>query len=206
MSEQIENKERGVLVVLSAPSGAGKTTIVDRLLKKHSDWVRSISVTTRKPRDGEVDGKDYFFASEQNFLEMEKNCELLESAKVIDNFYGTPREFVEEQLEEGRCVLLAIDVQGADSVRRILKGKTSYLTIFVLPPSLKVLKERLEGRKTETPEQVERRLEVAKIEIKEAGAYDHTVVNQNIDETVAEIEGFIKKYREQSKLKVKSEK
>lgn len=185
----------GLLVILSAPSGCGKTTILDRLLKRHPDWVRSISVTTRAPREGEKTGEDYFFVSSEGFEDMLGKDEFLEHAKVFDNFYGTPKSFVIEHLKHNRVVILAIDVQGARTVRKIAAGKIPLFSIFVLPPSLKVLRERLEGRKSETPEQIDKRIAVAKEEIKEAGSYDCTVVNQNLDDVLTEIEEKIHQFK-----------
>jgi guanylate kinase len=176
---------------MSAPSGCGKTTIVDRLLGRNTDWVRSVSVTTRKPRFNEKDGEDYFFIAEKAFEDLRAGGGLLESAKVIDHFYGTPKKFVAENVQCGKIVLLQIDVQGARQIRASLDAKIPLLTIFILPPSIKVLRERLEGRKTETPEQIQARIEAAQEEIKEAGCYDKVVVNKNLDETVSEIEDLI---------------
>ena len=166
---------------------------MDRLLKRHADWIRSVSATTREPRAGEKQGVDYFFVSSRAFAEMETNGELLESAKVFDHFYGTPKDFVMEHLRHGKKVLLAIDVQGARKVKKVLDKKISLFTLFILPPSVKILRERLEGRNTESPEEIQRRIEVAQDEIKEAGLYDATVVNQNLDHTILEIEDFIEK-------------
>lgn len=189
----------GLLIIISAPSGCGKTTIVERLLKRHPDWIRSISVTTRALRPGEKKGEDYFFVSSSAFKEMEKKGEFLETATVFDQQYGTPRVFVADNIKEGKCVLLAIDVQGVKKIRKTAFAKEGLLSIFVLPPSVKVLRERLEGRKTESQEQISRRIEVAQEEIKEAGSYDLTVVNQNLDQTIAEMEAFIeKKQKERS--------
>ena len=183
---------KGSLIVISAPSGCGKTTIIERLLKRHPEWVRSISVTTRTPRQGEKDGEDYFFVNTQRFHEMEEKKELLESAKVFDRLYGTPRQFVMKQLEQGRNVLLAIDVQGTRRVKEVLDAG-SLITVFILPPSVKVLRERLEGRNTESPDEIDHRIQVAQDEIKEAGAYDFAVVNQNLEQTIVDIESFIEK-------------
>ena len=185
----------GKLIVISAPSGCGKTTIVERLLKRHPSWVRSVSVTTRPPREGEKQGVDYFFVSSTAFREMQAKGELLESAKVFGQDYGTPKAFVVEYLAKGRDVILAIDVQGARQVQKSLDPKISRVSIFVLPPSVKVLRERLEGRKTDSPEEIERRIEAAQEEIKEAGSYDGTVVNQNLDRSVAEIEEVIENFK-----------
>lgn len=192
-------KSTGVLVVVSAPSGCGKTTIMEKLLKQHPDWVRSVSVTTRAPREGEVKGEDYFFVSPSAFEEMKAKDEFLEHATVFDHSYGTPKSFVLDHYKQDQCVLLTLDIQGAAQVREKLKGEVPYLTIFILPPSLKVLRERLEGRQTDAPEVIEKRIQKAQEEIKAAGDYDHTVVNQNLDETVAEVEVLIENFRNKNK-------
>lgn len=189
----------GLLVILSAPSGCGKTTIVDRLLKRHPDWMRSISMTTRAPRAGEREGVDYFFMTPKAFKAMDRKGGLLESAEVFDQSYGTPKSFVLQALAEDKKVILAIDVQGAKKVKKVLKGKASMLSLFILPPSVKILRERLEGRKTESADQIQRRIEVAQDEIKEAGSYDLTFVNQNLEQTVLEIEESIEKIQKKMK-------
>ena len=183
------------MILLSAPSGCGKTTIVDRLLKRHPDWARSVSVTTRPARVGEKEGRDYFFVSSQALKKMQARGELLESAKVFGQTYGTPREFVTSRLKTGTNVILAIDVQGAEQVSKMGELKGSTLTFFVLPPSVKVLRERLEGRKTESPGEIQRRIEAAQEEIKAARLYDHTIVNQNLGKTISEIEECVKKFQ-----------
>lgn len=185
----------GILIILSAPSGCGKTTIVERLLKRHPDWIRSVSVTTRVPRLGEKKGEDYFFVTPTEFKKMEEAGELLESAKVFDQFYGTPKQFVMEQLKNGKKVLLAIDVQGTEMVKQGIGKECPLVTFFILPPSVKILRERLEGRKTESPEEIQRRIETAQDEIKEAGSYDHAVMNQSLDKTLQQIESAIENFQ-----------
>jgi len=189
--EPAKAETAGAVVMISAPSGCGKTTIVDRLLNRHADWLRSVSVTTRAPRFNEKHGVAYFFVGPGEFEKLKEGAELLEYAKVVDHWYGTPARFVAEKLASGKVVILEIDVQGARKVRAALEASVPRLSIFVLPPSIKVLRERLEGRKTETPAEIQARIEAAQEEIKEAGAYDKAVVNQNLDQTVAEIEGLI---------------
>ena len=188
-------------MILSAPSGCGKTTLADRLLKRHPEWVRSVSVTTRAARIGEKKGEDYFFVSPQAFRQMEAKGELLESANVFGHWYGTPKAFVMNHLGGGKNVLLAIDVQGTKKIKKALGKKVPILTLFVLPPSVKVLRERLEGRKTESPEEIRRRIEIAQDEIKEAGFYDHAVVNQNLEQTVLEIEGIVEKFQKERRAR-----
>ncbi len=180
--------------MISAPSGCGKTSTIDRLLKRHQDWTRSVSVTTRAPRIGEKNGEDYIFVSPKEFKLMEENSELLESAQVFDNFYGTPKNAVMEALKQGKLILLAIDVQGMKKIKKAADKNIPLLTIFVLPPSVKILRERLEGRKTETPAQIDKRIEMAQEEIKEAGHYDTTIMNQNLEQTVFDIETCIEKH------------
>lgn len=183
--------ETGILVILSAPSGCGKTTVVDRLLKRHPDWIRSVSVTTRPPRAGEKAGEDYRFLTPEEFKKMDESGALLESAKVFDQYYGTPKAFVSDALGQGKTVVLAIDVQGMRKIKKGLENKTPLYTIFILPPSIKVLRERLEGRKTDAPEEIERRIAAAQEEIKDAKLYDVTVMNQNLEQTVIDVESFI---------------
>ena len=169
---------------------------MDRLLNRHPDWVRSVSATTRQPRLGEKNGEDYFFVTDAGFRKMEASGELLESARVFDRWYGTPSHFVLEHIQKGRNVLLAIDVQGTKKARKALDGKFRILTIFILPPSIKVLRERLEGRKTESPAEIQKRIEIAQDEVKEAGSYDRTIMNHNLDQTVQEIETVIQEFQD----------
>ncbi len=181
----------GLLVVLSAPSGCGKTSIVERLLKRHPDWVRSISATTRKPRVDEKDAQDYFFYSRPDFERRVTDGKMLEHAAIYGNLYGTPREFVEDQVLCGKTVILTIDVQGTKQIMDSWGKERPLLSIFVLPPSVKVLRERLTGRGTESPDEIEKRIEIAQDEIKAAKLYHHTVINQNLDQAVLEVEGII---------------
>ncbi|MDD5217116.1 MAG: guanylate kinase [Candidatus Omnitrophica bacterium] len=194
MSSKGKQVQKGVLVLFSSPSGGGKTTIVDRLLKRHPDWVRSVSMTTRAARAGEKNGEDYFFVTKPEFEKMKADNGFLEYANVFDCEYGTPRPFVEKQVESGKTVVLAIDVQGMKKIKQAVGGKISLLSIFILPPSLKILRDRLEGRNTDTPEDIERRLDIAQEEIKQANCYDCTVVNQNLEDTVLEIDEIVNKF------------
>jgi len=201
MLNNLNDSTPGFLIVLSAPSGCGKTTIVDRLLKRHSDWVRSVSMTTRAARVGEKQGQDYFFASAVEFEKFKKDGALLESATVFGNQYGTPKRHVMEAIEKGKKVILAIDVQGGESIKKAMPEKDRRVSIFILPPSVKILRERLEGRKTESPEEVDRRIEAAQDEIKAASLYDFAIVNQNLEQTVREIEECVEKFEEQRRNK-----
>ena len=191
MSNKQTGSGQGILVVLSAPSGCGKTSIVERLLKRHQDWVRSISATPRKPRVDEKDAQDYFFYSKQDFEQKAREGKMLEYAVIYGNLYGTPREFVENQVVQGKTVILTIDVQGAGQIMESWGKERPLLSIFILPPSVKVLRERLTGRNTESPEEIEKRIGIAQDEIKAATLYHHTVINQNLDQAVLEIEEII---------------
>ena len=178
-------------MVLSAPSGCGKTSIVERLLKRHPDWVRSISATTRKPRVDEKDAQDYFFYAKQDFEKKVHEEKMLEHAVIYGNLYGTPRKFVEDQVLQGKIVIMTIDVQGTKQIMESWGKERPLLSIFILPPSVKVLRERLTGRNTESPGEIEKRIEIAQNEIKAAKLYDHTVINQNLDQAVLEVEQII---------------
>lgn len=191
MSNKKTAEGEGVLVVLSAPSGCGKTSIVERLLKRHQDWVRSISATTRKPRVDEKEAQDYFFLSRKDFEKKVGEGKMLEHAGIYGNLYGTPREFVEDQVSRGRTVIMTIDVQGTKQIMASWGKERPLLSVFILPPSVKVLRERLTGRNTETPEEIEKRIEIAQDEIKDAKLYHHTVINQNLDQAVLDVEEII---------------
>lgn len=178
----------GKLFVVSGPSGAGKGTICKRVKEDlHMDL--SISMTTREPRPGEVHGKDYFFVSEEEFLRNIEEGNLLEHAQVYDHRYGTPRDAVMKRLDMKHNVLLEIDIQGGLQVKRSMPES---VLIFILPPSLKVLKERLTGRGTDAPDVVEKRLAKALNEIKLIGEYDYYVVNDELDRAVSLTESIIR--------------
>ncbi|MFC4076466.1 guanylate kinase [Salinithrix halophila] len=174
----IDSKGRGLLIVLSGPSGAGKGTVCSALRTHAPELVYSVSATTRKPREGEVDGVNYFFKSKKEFEGMIEEGELLEWAQYVNNYYGTPRRFVEEQLDAGRDVLLEIEVQGAKQVKeRFPEG----IFIFLLPPSLDELASRIRGRGTETEEAVVNRLKAAAKELREVEHYDYAVLNDRVE-------------------------
>ncbi|MDD5746913.1 MAG: guanylate kinase [Candidatus Omnitrophica bacterium] len=168
----------GTLFIVSAPSGAGKTTLCEELIKTLPEVVRSVSMTTRAKRGGEVHGRDYFFVTEKQFRAKIKKNAFLEHAKVFGNYYGTPRLFVERMLRKGRDVVLTIDVQGAMKVRRNFRNKAAF--IFILPPSFSELKNRLLKRSTEDHAQMALRLEIARKELACAQDYDFQVVNDTI--------------------------
>ncbi len=196
MSSKKKTGSDGFLIVLSAPSGCGKTTVVDRLLMRHADWQRSVSVTTRKQRPGEKHGEDYFFVTMEEFEAMKSRGELLEYAPVFDHYYGTPKKAVMDAVQVGKRVILAIDVQGVQSIMASLTDKRLVASIFIIPPSVKILRERLENRNTETPEQIDRRIEAAQEEIKAASLYEFTVMNQNIEQTVQDVEDRVRQFEE----------
>lgn len=167
--------KRGVLFVFSGPSGVGKGTLKAKLFEEFADRIAySVSATTRGPREGEVDGKDYFFISRQEFERRVKNNEFLEHAEFAGNCYGTPRAYVEKLLDSGMNVVLEIDVQGA---LQVMKSMPECISVFILPPSFEELEHRLRGRGTETEEKVRERLETAKRELPYAPQYDYQIVN-----------------------------
>ena len=167
--------KRGVLFVFSGPSGVGKGTLKAKLFEEFADQIAySVSATTRGPREGEVDGKDYFFISRQEFERRVKNNEFLEHAEFAGNCYGTPRAYVEKLLDSGMNVVLEIDVQGA---LQVMKSMPECVSVLILPPSFEELEHRLRGRGTETEEKVRERLETAKRELPYAPQYDYQIVN-----------------------------
>lgn len=175
------------MIILSGPSGAGKTTLHDRLLRS-SEYsrkiARSISATTRPPRPGEVEGKDYFFISCKMFEYRIRAGQFLEWAKVFDNYYGTPTKYVRDQLRAGRSVILCIDVQGASQVRRSMPEA---LSIFIKTPTVEDLRVRLEGRKSDHPEAVALRLKTAVEELKQAKHYDYVLINDRLERAFVEL-------------------
>lgn len=199
---KISSEQKGFLIILSAPSGCGKTTVMNRLFNRHPDWIRSISMTTRKPRTEEKSGRDYEFVTEREFILLRQKGELMEWAEIFGQFYGTPKKEIEDATQEGKLVVLTIDIRGARSIRKILKNKIPFLSVFILPPSIPVLRERLEKRRTDSQEDIEKRIQRAEEEIKAAKEYDAAVINHDLNETVHEIEGLISQF--QSKLAVES--
>lgn len=180
----------GKLFVFSAPSGSGKTTIVRKLLREFDDLVFSISATTRKRRGNEVEGKDYFFISEEEFKRKIENEEFIEWEKFYGYYYGTLKSFVDKQLEQNKSVLLEVDVKGAV---RIKKKYSNSVLIFIAPPSKEVLKQRLINRKTETAEDLQKRIERAEMELEYRDKFDYVVINENLDKAIEEVKKIIKK-------------
>lgn len=181
-------KEKGKLIVISGPSGAGKSTVVFKAIEGRDDVCFSTSVTTRKPRPGEVDGREYFFVDLDRFREMVENDELLEHAEYVANSYGTPRAYVEDKLNSGLNVLLDIEVQGA---RQINEKMPEAVKIFIIPPSLDELEKRLKGRGTDTARAIEARLIRARQEYAEADFYDYIIVNDDADRAAKELSAII---------------
>ena len=179
---------RGMLIVLSGPSGSGKGTIIKSLLSSRSDTVLSISVTTRQPRPGEIDGIHYFFRTREEFLEMISSDDLLEYAEYNGNFYGTPEESIKKWLAEGKNVLLEIEVQGAEQV---MDHRSDLVSIFITIPSMEELERRLRDRGTENEDTIRGRMEVAKRELTRAFRYDYVVLNDQMDLAVGRISTII---------------
>ena len=184
-----KHKEKGILVVVSGFSGAGKGTIMKNLTQKYDNYALSISATTRAPRPGEEEGKSYFFVSKDRFEEMIDRDELVEYAKYVDNYYGTPRKFVEDCLNEGKAVILEIEIQGA---LKIKKKFPDSLLIFMAPPSAEELRARLIGRNTEDEATVNKRLSRAIVEAEGVEAYDYILVNADIDTCTEKLHNLIR--------------
>ena len=182
------DEHRGKLIVVSGPSGAGKSTVIGKVMERRSDLCFSVSATTRKPREGEVDGVNYFFVSGTEFDRMIGDDELLEHAEYNRDNYGTPRAYVEEKRRAGMHVLLDIEVQGARQVRERVPEA---IKIIIIPPSLQVLEQRLRGRGTETEEQIQRRLARARGEYREADFYDYVVINDHLETAANELNAII---------------
>ena len=172
---------RGLLIVFSGPSGCGKGTVLSQLLAQRDDTVLSVSVTTRPPRPGDVDGVQYFFRSREQVEEMIANDELLEYAEYSGNYYGTPRAAVEQQLNEGKNVILEIEVQGA---MKVMKRVSDYVSVFLAIPSMEELERRLRGRGTESDEVIQKRLSAAAFELDKMNEYQYLVLNDDVSTAV----------------------
>ena len=173
------SKRKGKLFVVSAPSGTGKTTIIKNVLKKFPELIFSISATTRQKRFYEVDGKDYFFITEKEFLDKIKNDEFIEWEKFYDYYYGTLKSFIEQNLEAGKSVVLEVDVKGALNIKKYYPES---VLIFITPPSIDELKNRLLKRKTENETDFEKRIARSKMELSFKDKFDYNVVNKNLSE------------------------
>ncbi len=181
--------EKGVLAVISGFSGAGKGTLMKRLVSQYENYALSISCTTRAPREGEVDGREYFFKTKQEFEEMIARDELIEYAQYVEHYYGTPKQYVQDNLAAGKDVLLEIEIQGALKIRRSFPDA---LLIFVTPPSGEELRRRLIGRGTESMEVIEKRLRRAIKESEGVEAYDYILINDNIDTCTEKLHNLIR--------------
>lgn len=186
---RLEMKDKGLLLVISGFSGAGKGTVVKRLLEQHNDYALSISATTRSPREGEQDGREYFFKSKEEFEKMIEASELIEYARYVDNYYGTPKAYVEEQLKEGKNVILEIEIQGALNIKSMFPDA---VLLFIMPPSAKELERRLVGRGTEDEATIRARLSRASEEAHGVENYNYIVINDDVDACVETIDSIVK--------------
>lgn len=186
----IKQRKTGQLIIVSAPSGSGKDTVVKKLMEKSTApiWV-SVSATSRKPRNGEVEGKDYYFLSKDDFKEKIDEGFFLEYAEYAGNYYGTPKKYIKEKLDQGIDVILIIEIQGAKKVKEMLPES---LLIFIMPPSLKTLVKRLKRRGTDSNEKIIERFHTAYKEINEVTKYNYVVVNDILDDAVDKVDAIIK--------------
>lgn len=180
----MSDKKRGMLFILSGPSGSGKDTILEQLAKRDPNVQLSISLTTRAARDWEIDGFHYYFVTKDYFLNKLERQEILEYAQYGEQYYGTPRDPVDQWLEEGKTVILKIEVQGAEKIRRLYPDVVS---IFLMPPSMQTLEERLRNRESECEKDIKTRMRIAQDEIGRAHEYDYVVVNDTVDYAVSDI-------------------
>lgn len=181
-------QRKGKLFVFAAPSGAGKTTLVHAVVTKRPELRFSISYTTRKPRKNEADGVDYLFVTEKKFMQLRDEGEMLEYAKVFDNYYATSRSQVEKHLADNRNVILEIDWQGAQQVR---ESMPECVTIFILPPSVEELERRLRDRRTDSAEVIERRLRDALSDMSHWTEFDHVIINDDLNQAIADLEDVL---------------
>jgi len=193
MSNQTPPKRRGLMIVLSSPSGAGKTTLTRRLLAEDSHMDMSVSATTRKPRKGEEHGKDYYFVGTSDFEAMIADDQFLEWAKVFDNYYGTPTEPVEEALSSGRDIVFDIDWQGAQQLTQA--AADDLIKIFILPPSKVELERRLKTRAQDSDAVIAKRMAKSESEISHWAEYDYVIVNEDVDESLDQLRAIIKAER-----------
>ncbi len=181
--------KKGTLVLFSGPSGVGKDTVLEVVLNKNKDLQKSISLTTREIRENEIDGKDYYFISQDAFENMINNNEVLEFAQYGKNFYGTPKAPIDKWLDEGKTIILKIEVQGAKKIKELYPDAVG---IFIMPPSMDELEKRLRFRGTESEDDIQRRLNIAKNEIEKSVDYDYLVVNNEIDSASDDVLNIVK--------------
>lgn len=184
--------DNGILIILSGPSGSGKDTVLNELVKNREDVKVSISMTTRQKRDGEIDGTHYYFVDREYFEKKISDNKMLEFAEYAGNYYGTPKEPVDEMLSNGKAVILKIEVQGAEKIRKLYPN---VISIFLMPPSIRVLENRLRGRNSEDEETVNHRLVIAREEMRRASEYDYIVVNDTVEQAVDGIKTIINSER-----------
>jgi len=194
MTQKSIDSRRGLMLVLSSPSGAGKTTLTRRLLAEDQDIVMSVSATTRDPRPGEQDGKDYYFVSAERFDDMVEGDDLLEYASVFDNRYGTPREPVAQALKSGKDVIFDIDWQGTQQLMSSSRA-IDLVRIFILPPSIAALETRLRKRAQDSDATVAKRMDKAESEISHWAEYDYVLVNDNLDDTYEDLKAIVRSER-----------
>ena len=185
----IKTRKRGTLIVISAPSGAGKGTVISKLLEKEDNLWLSVSATSRTPRTNDIEGVTYYFYSKEEFENKIKEGYFLEFAEYAGNYYGTPKEFIEEKLSKGIDVILEIEIQGAMQIKKLVPEA---LFIFIMPPTLQELKRRLVGRNTDSKEKIIERFKIAYKEINEVSKYNYVVVNDEVDNAVSKIQAIIK--------------
>lgn len=188
-----ENMKKGTLFVISGPSGVGKGTLVNEVLSRNEDVKLSISATTRSPRPNEVDGVNYYYFSKEKFEELIKNDELIEWAQFANNYYGTYQKVVDETLAAGKDLIVEIDVQGALQIKT---KRPDAVLIFILPPSLDELKNRLVGRQTETPEVIQKRLSIVESEYQKKDEFNYRLVNDKLETSIIELENIINSERQ----------
>ena len=188
-------KDRGILIIVSGFSGAGKGTVMKKLMSEYDNYALSISATTRSPRPGEQDGREYFFKTVEEFETMIENNQLIEYAKYVGNYYGSPKEYVEKMLDEGKDVILEIEMQGTMKVKEMMPET---VLVFITPPTAEELKKRLEGRGTEDSETIKARLKRASEEVVYMDKYDYLLINDKLDECVENLHKIVQ--MEQSKV------
>jgi len=187
--ERLKSQRRGLMIVLSSPSGAGKTTLTRKLLSENDDMAMSVSATTRKPRRGEIDGTDYFFVSKDRFSEMIEDNQFLEHAKVFDHFYGTPSGPVEDALDNGKDVIFDIDWQGAQQLTQA--AADDLVKVFILPPDMRELESRLRTRAQDSDDVIAKRMSKSESEISHWAEYDYVIVNEDVGMSMSELRSII---------------